>query len=155
MIDKQLLKQTVEDAIKGTPLFIVDVSVSPDNSIVVEIDSPESIDTDTCAEITRKIEAVFDRDVEDYDLEVGSSGLTTPFKVKGQYLKNIGNEIEVLTNDFQKLRGVLKEVADDDFTIEIAKKEKKPGAKRPEVVKELLSIRMADTKEAKYLIKFK
>ena len=53
MIDKQQLTQTVEQAIEGTSIFIVDIKINPGNAIVVEIDSPESIDIDTCAKITR------------------------------------------------------------------------------------------------------
>ena len=99
MIDKELLKASVEKAIEGTDLFIVDIKVSPQNEIVVELDSPGSIDIDTCAAVTRAIEKEFDRDVEDYELEVGSAGLTSPFKVKEQYEKNLGNDIEVLTRE--------------------------------------------------------
>ena len=155
MIDKQQLTQTVEQAIEGTSIFIVDIKINPGNAIVVEIDSPESIDIDTCAKITRQIEATFDRDVEDYELEVGSAGLTAPFKVKGQYLKNIGNEVEVLTRDGRKLQGVLTAVGDNDFTIEVAKKVKEPGAKRPTLVMEPTTIEMSNTKSVKYLINFK
>ena len=155
MIDKQQLTQTVEQAIEGTSIFIVDIKINPGNAIVVEIDSPESIDIDTCAKITRQIEATFDRDVEDYELEVGSAGLTAPFKVKGQYLKNIGNEVEVLTSDGRKLQGVLTTVSDNDFTIEIAKKVKEPGAKRPTLVMEPTTIEMSNAKSVKYLINFK
>ena len=155
MIDKQLLTETIEKAIEGTSIFIVDVKVNPGNAIVVEIDSPESIDIDTCASITRKIEEVFDRDTEDYELEVGSAGLTAPFKVKGQYLKNIGNEVEVLTCDGRKMQGVLTAVGDDDFTIEVAKKVKEPGAKRPTIVMEPETLKISDTKSVKYLINFK
>ena len=155
MIDKQQLTQTVEQAIEGTSIFIVDIKINPGNAIVVEIDSPESIDIDTCAKITRQIEATFDRDVEDYELEVGSAGLTAPFKVKGQYLKNIGNEVEVLTSDGRKLQGVLTAVSDNDFTIEVAKKVKEPGAKRPTLVMEPTTIEMSCTKSVKYLINFK
>lgn len=155
MIDKQQLTQTVEQAIEGTSIFIVDIKINPGNAIVVEIDSPESIDIDTCAKITRQIEATFDRDVEDYELEVGSAGLTAPFKVKGQYLKNIGNEVEVLTSDGRKLQGVLTAVGDNDFTIEVAKKVKEPGAKRPTLVMEPTTIEISNTKSVKYLINFK
>ena len=155
MIDKQQLTQTVEQAIEGTSIFIVDIKINPGNAIVVEIDSPESIDIDTCAKITRQIEATFDRDVEDYELEVGSAGLTAPFKVKGQYLKNIGNEVEVLTSDGRKLQGVITAVSDNDFTIEIANKVKEPGAKRPTLVMEPTTIEMSNTKSVKYLINFK
>lgn len=155
MIDKQLLTQTVEQAIENTDLFIVDIKVNPGNTIVVELDSETGIDIDMCVNITRKIESVFDRDVEDYELEVGSAGLTAPFKVRGQYLKNIGNDIEVLTCDGRKLHGVLTEVGDDEFTIEIEKKVKEEGAKRPTLVKEPLTFKFNETKSVKYLINFK
>lgn len=155
MIDKQLLTQTVEQAIENTDLFIVDIKVNPGNAIVVELDSETGIDIDMCVNITRKIESVFDRDVEDYELEVGSAGLTAPFKVRGQYLKNIGNDIEVLTCDGRKLHGVLTEVGDDEFTVEIEKKVKEEGAKRPTLIKEPLTFKFNETKSVKYLIKFK
>ena len=146
MIDKQLLTKTIEQAIEGTSIFIVDVKINPGNAIVVENDSPENIALDTCATITRKIEATFDRDVEDYEHEVGSAGLTAPFKVKGQYLKNIGNEVEVLTRDGRKMQGVLTAVGDDEFTIEVAKKVKDPGAKRPSIVMEPETLKIDITK---------
>ena len=155
MIDKQLLTQTIEQAIEETSIFIVDIKINPGNAIVVEIDSTDNIDLDTCASITRKIEDVFDRDTEDYELEVGSAGLTSPFKVKGQYLKNIGNEVEVLTCDGRKMQGVLTSVDDETFTIEVAKKVKEPGAKRPTIVMEPVTLRIDSTKSVKYLINFK
>lgn len=155
MIDKLLLAQTVERAINGTDIFLVDVTVDKNNSIVVEIDSPEGVDIDTCANITRAIEADFDRDVEDYDLEVGSAGLTSPFKVKAQYVKNIGNPVEVLTKDGKKLKGTLLEVSDDSFVIGIKCKVKEEGQKRPMEIEKPLLIKMDDTKYVKYLIEFK
>ncbi len=155
MIDKELLARTVAESIKDTDIFIVDITVSPDNSIVVELDSPEGIDIDTCADITRRIEEVFDRDAEDYSLEVGSAGLTSPFKVKGQYEKNIGNQVEVLTKDGRKLKGTLTAVGDDNFTITVVRKVKEPGKKRPVEVEEPLTMKMADTKHVIYLIDFK
>lgn len=155
MIDRQLLTETVEGAIKDTPVFLVEIKVTPDNSVTVELDSPDGLDIDTCAEITRKIESVFDRDVEDYSLEVGSAGLTSPFKVRGQYLKNIGNQVEVLTKGGVKLKGTLTAVGDDDFTVTVEKKVKEPGAKRPVMVEEPVVMKMDDTKYVKYLIDFK
>lgn len=156
MIDKDLLARTVEDAISGTDIFLVDVTVSPSNDITVEIDSPEGIDIDTCAAITRRIEETFDRDTEDYALEVGSAGLTAPFKVRGQYLKNIGNEVELLTRDGRKLQGVLTAVADNgDFTVAAPTKVKPEGAKRPQTVDVAHTFSPSDCKWVKYLINFK
>lgn len=157
MIDRKLLSDTVETAIAGTDAFLVDVTVGADNRIVVEIDSSTGVDIDTCVAITRKIEEVFDRDVEDYELEVGSAGLTSPFKVKGQYEKNIGNRIEVLKRDGQKLRGELTAVSEDgsEFTVIVPRKVKEEGKKRPVTVEEPLTLKVADTKEVRYLIDFK
>ena len=156
MIDKTALSETVQKAISGTSLFLVDIQVNPGNAIVVEIDSPDGVDIDTCAEIPRKIEAEFDRDVEDYELEVGSAGLTSPFKVKGQYLKNIGNQVEILTKDGRKLKGTLTAVGDDDtFIFETVSKVKEPGKKKPVEVTKAETLNMADCKYVKYLIDFK
>lgn len=155
MIDKDLLKRSVEKAIEGTDLFVVDIKVSADNNIVVELDSPSSIDIDTCAAVTRAIEKDFDRDVEDYELEVGSAGLTAPFKVRGQYLKNVGNDIEVLTRDGRKMQGVLTSVGGDSFTFEYPVKYKEPGAKRPVTVMQPETLKFDDAKSVKYLISFK
>lgn len=161
MIDKELLKQTVLQAMVDTDLFLVDISVTPDNNITVEVDSATGVDIDACAAITRAVEAVFDRDTEDYALEVGSAGLTAPMKVRGQYDKNLGNDVEILTRDGRKLRGTLVEVApgetgdtDVDFTIETSVKVKEPGAKRPVVKVEPVKLNSNDCKYVKYDLKF-
>lgn len=82
MIEKSELTKVIETALEGSELFLVDVAVSRDNNIVVEIDSMDCVSIDDCAKLTKAIESHFDRDVEDYELEVGSAGLTSPFKVK-------------------------------------------------------------------------
>lgn len=156
MIDKDLLTRTVTDALSGTDNFLVDVTVTPSNEITVEIDSPAGVDIDTCAALTRRIEEVFDRDTEDYQLEVGSAGLTSPFKVRGQYLKNIGNEVEVLTRDGRKVKGVLTTVGDDGrFTVAVPTRVKPEGAKRPVVTDVDHTFDPADCKSVKYVINFK
>lgn len=156
MIDKTLLTSTVERAIEGSDIFLVDIRVTPANEITVEIDSPSGIDIDTCAAITRQIEAVFDRDTEDYELEVGSAGLTSPFKVRGQYVKNIGNEVEVVTRDGRKLRGTLVDVAlDGTFTVEVPTKVKHEGAKRPVVEQVPHTFTPDECKSVTYVINFK
>ena len=156
MIDKQLLTQTVENAIKDTDLFLVDIKVTPSNEITVTVDSTKGVDIEQCLEVTRRIEEVFDRDVEDYELEVGSAGLTSPFKVKGQYDKNIGNPVEVLTKDGRKLHGVLTAVSDDftDCTVAVEKKVKEEGQKRPKIVQVDEVLPIADIKKITYEIKF-
>lgn len=149
------MTQVVEDAIKGTDMFLVDIRISGDNRVVIELDSETGMDIDACATVTRRIEAEFDRDVEDYELEVGSAGLTSPFKVKAQYMKNLGNEVEVVTRDGRKLQGVLASVGADDFTLEVPTKVKHEGAKRPVIEQVPHVIAFDNVKTAKYVIKFK
>lgn len=159
MIDKQLITDTVESAIAGTGIFVVDIRVSRDNDITVELDSPSGLDIDTCASITRRINDVLDRDAEDYSLEVGSAGLTAPFRVAGQYLKNVGNRVEVLTRDGRKLRGTLTAVDAEAeplaFTVEIPVKVKEPGAKRPVTVNQPETFTADAVRQVNCLIDFK
>lgn len=155
MIDKNEVRRFVEEAIASTDAFVVDVTVSTANDIVVEIDSPTGVDLDFCAELNRKLNEVIDREVEDYSLEVGSASLTAPFKVRGQYEKNLGNEVEVLTRDGKKFKGVLTDVGDNDFTVEVVKKVKEPGAKRPVMVAEPIAVAYDNAKQVCYVINFK
>ncbi len=155
MIDKNQIAEIVEKEIAGTDIFLVDVSVTKDNVVTVELDSRSGLDIDTCARITRSIESQVDREIEDYELEVGSAGLTAPFKVVAQYEKNIGNDIEVLTRDGRKLTGRLAAVNAPSFTLEVTRKVKEPGAKRPTLVTEPVELSMDNVKKACCLIDFK
>lgn len=155
MIDKKEINSLVEKAVAGTDAFIVDITVSAANDIVVELDSPTGVDLDFCAALTRSINDAFDRDVEDYSLEVGSASLSAPFKVRGQYEKNIGNEVDILTRDGRKLRGVLTAVSDTSFTAEIPRKVKEEGKKRPVTVNEPVEFPLDSVKEVKYHFDFK
>lgn len=136
MIDKTKLTDIVEAWLADKDFFLTELNVSPDNNITVEIDGENSVDIDSCADLTRTIGDAFDRDIEDYELEVGSAGLTSPLKVRRQFLKYIGKDMEVLTRDGRKLYGVLTEVTPGDgepveFTIDVPTKVKPEGAKKP------------------------
>ena len=155
MIEQEIVRQIVEEGIAGSGLFVVEISVSPDNRIVVEIDNDEGVDIDRCVELHRFIESRLDRDKEDYELEVGSSGLTAPFKVVRQYIKNIGNEVEVLTRGGIKFTGVLKAADDEKFIVTVTKKVKPEGAKRKIEVEEDVTYIYNEIKYTKYLIRFK
>lgn len=149
MIDKDIVNQLVTDFLKGKDCFLVDVTVQPGNFIVVEIDSEKGVDIDTCCAISRHVEANLDREIEDYELEVGSTGLTAPFKVLRQYQKNVGNEVEVLAGG-KKMTGVLLQANEENFTIQVAKKVK--GQKQP--ILEEVVLAYSEVKYTKYNFKF-
>ena len=139
----------------GSDCFVVDVQVKPDNVIVVEIDNEEGVDIDRCVALHRFLESKLDRDVEDYELEVGSAGITSPFKVLGQYKKNIGKEVELLTKNGMKLSGILKSADSEKFVVTITKKVKSETSKRKVEVEEDLAFGYDEVKYTKYLIRFK
>lgn len=155
MIDKNIVKEIVEEGLANSDSFLVDVMVRPGNIIVVEIDNEEGIDIDECVTLHRFIESKLDREVEDYELEVGSAGITQPFKVLRQYQKNIGNEVEVLSKDGRKLTGVLKDANEEFFTVGVLAKVKIEGEKRKKEVETDLNFKYEEIKHCKYLIRFK
>ena len=124
MIDRNVVKQLAEEWLDGKDYFLTDVTVSPDDRIVVEIDHAEGVWIEDCVELSRFIESRLDRDEEDYELEVGSAGIGQPFKVLRQYEINVGQPVEVLTQSGQKLIGTLKEATPEHFTVTVEEKVK-------------------------------
>ena len=153
MIEEVFVKAIVEDFLKDTDKFPVEVEINPGNRIVVEIDSDSGVSIDDCIRLTKYIESKLDRDVEDYELEVGSAGIGQPFKLLRQYKKNIGKEVEVLTKKGEKLSGVLKDADKDKFVLTIEKQVKPEGAKRKVTIKEDLTFTYDGIKYAKYIIR--
>ena len=155
MIDKKIVKGLVEEWLEGKEYFLVDVEISNDNKIVVEIDHAEGVWIEDCVELSRFIEDRLSRDDEDYELEVGSAGLGQPFKVPQQYVNFVGKEVEVLGVDGKKVKGILKSVDGNDFVVTVREKVKEEGMKRP-VMKDVdKSFQMDQVKYTKYLISFK
>lgn len=155
MIDKKLLITLAEEYLEASDNYLIDVVINTGNVISIEIDNDIGVSIDDCVALSRYLESKLDRDEEDFELTVGSAGLTSPFKIKRQYQKNIGNEVEVLTKKGIKLSGILKEVSDDNFIVTISKKERAEGAKRKTEVKEDLQFGYDEIKYTKYLIRFK
>lgn len=155
MIDKNVVTKFVDEWLDGREYFLVDVEISHDNRIVVEIDHADGVWIEDCVELSRFIEERLDRDAEDYELEVGSAGLGQPFKVAQQYVNHVGKEVEVLTADGRKLKGVLKSVDGEEFTVTVKEKVKEEGKKRPVLMDVDKIFRMNEVKYTKYSISFK
>ena len=128
MISKGVIQRMVEEKLSDT-MFIVDISVGLGNAISVVIDSDDGLSIDKCIEMSRHIEHQFDREVEDFSLEVSSPGLTQPFKVLRQYLKNLEKEIEIVTLKGDKLVGILKSADENSFFVELKSNIKIDGKK--------------------------
>ena len=153
MIDKTALEQVINEALQGTKMFLVTLKVSKDNVIDVALDSDEDISVDDCVAVNDAVLAAFDRDDEDYELTVGSYGITSPLLLPRQYRKNIGYEVEVLTADGRKLKGVIADADEEGFTLTTTVKKKLEGKKRPELVEEEKRFNYNDIKQTKNIIK--
>ena len=152
MIDKGEIENIVNDYYKETEKFLVEVNVSSGNHVAVFIDGDNGIKVSDCIELSRHIESLFDRDKEDFALDVSSAGIGKSFAVKRQYYKNIGKEIAVVTNDGIKHKGVLKEVKDEGIEIDIKPfLSKKQLKEQPETLK---FIQFDNLKEAKIILSF-
>ena len=118
MIEKSKIEEIVRQFIKGTELFLVSVRISSTNRITVLADKKGGITIDECVSIHRNIENNLDRDKEDFELQVSSPGLDSPFIVTEQYYKNEGKKIEV--TDFEGTRhlGILKNVTSGGFELD-------------------------------------
>ena len=155
MINKDTVRSIVEEWLDGKEYFLVDIEISPDDRIVVEIDHADGVWIEDCVELSRFIEDHLSRDEEDYELEVGSAGLGQPFKVAQQYHCFVGKDVEVLDADGKKYKGVLKAVEGNDFTVTAQEKQKVEGKKRPQLVETDYTFQMDKVKYTKYLINFK
>ncbi len=155
MISKDTVRSIVEEWLDGKEYFLVDIEISPDDRIVVEIDHADGVWIEDCVALSRYIEDHLSRDEEDYELEVGSAGLGQPFKVPQQYHCFVGKDVEVLDANGKKYKGVLKSVDGGDFTVTVEEKQKVEGKKRPQLVSVDRTFQMDTVKYTKYLINFK
>lgn len=155
MIDKKVVKSLVEEWLEDKEYFLVDIEISPDDRIVVEIDHADGVWIEDCVELSKYIEERLNRDEEDYELEVGSAGLGQPFKVPQQYINFVGEMVEVLDADGTKVKGLLKSVDGNDFVVTVSEKVKVEGKKRPVLMDVDHTYQMDKVKYTKYLISFK
>lgn len=148
MIDKEKVQAVVNQELEGKDLFLVDLKIGKDNKISVIIDGDNGVTIQNCIDLSKQIEKNFDREVEDYELSVLSSGVGEPLKLNRQYKKNIGRNIELITmEEGEKIVGELLMVDDEKIFVKIQPKKKKD----PIVEKEIL---FDNIKESKIIILF-
>ena len=131
MITKEAIKALVEEWLQQGDYFLVDIQMEPDDRIVIEIDCADGAWIEDCAELSRFLQERLGDELGDYELEVGSAGLGQPFKVEQQYTNHVGDQVEVLTAEGQKLTGTLKQVDGRRFTVTTTEKQVPEGKKRP------------------------
>lgn len=152
MISEQQIQQIVGDSLSGSKLFAVQISVSEGNAIKVLIDGDEGVGIADCKALSRAIEGSFDREEEDFSLEVSSGGADRPFQLPRQYRKHIGKMVELKLADNKMMEGKLIEFNEDSLVIE---PHVNPGKGRKIKVLDQQTINLDQIVETKSLIQFK
>jgi ribosome maturation factor RimP len=155
MIDKNKIQKIAESAELDKDFIIVDIEVKPANNFTVFLESLNGITISDCVKVSRHIEQHFNRDEEDYELNVSSAGLDKPLKAPLQFIKNIGRIAEVVTIDDKKTKGVLKAYNAKSITLVCNEKEKEEGSKKKKIVEKEIEIESNNIKTVTIVVSFK
>lgn len=134
-------------------LYLIDLSITENNKIQVTIDGDKGVPLSECIRVSRNVEHNFDREEEDFSLEVSTPDIAHPLKVKRQYIKNINRILKVKTSE-EDLEGVLVEADEDKIVLNWKAREPKPIGKGKVTVDKTATISYKDIKEAKVKIVF-
>lgn len=149
------IKDAIGEEIVARGCFLVDVTVSKDNDIVLTVESESgTIELDDCVSLSRYFETKFDREVEDYSLTVSSAGLDQPFKVLKQFIKAIGTKVEVSLKGGRKMIAELVEADEEGVSLKYSVKEAVEGKKKKELVEHLDRFTMEQINSVRPYIEF-
>ncbi len=154
MIDIEKVKLLSRQALNDEGAFLVDLKVGSDNKISISADHPEGITLEKLERISRGIEAHFDRDEEDFSIEVSSPGLGNPFMVEEQYQANIGRPVKVVMKDGKVLKGEMADYEEQHVTLTWKERVPKEVGKGKRMVKREERISLEDIKETRLEIRF-
>ena len=146
MIQKIKILELVNSALEGTDKFLVNLKITPDNRIYIDIDGDNGVTIDDCINLSRAVESQLDRDEEDFALDVSSAGADQPLKLTRQYRKNVGRDLEVVTIDGERAEGTLEDASDESIVI------RTKGTKKQ--APETLRFNYRDIKSARVIIMF-
>ncbi len=155
MIDKSVVTSVVNEWLESNEYFLVDVNLTPDGRIIIEIDHADGVWIEDCAALSRLLQERLGDELGEYELEVGSAGIGQPFKVAQQYTNHVGKAVEVLTAEGKKWQGILTSVDGEDFVVTVKEKQIPEGKKRPVMVEVDKNFNMNNVKYTKYLLSFK
>ena len=147
---EELLAKALEENKK---LFLIDFSITPDNTIRIVLDGDEGVNLKDCIAISRAIEHNLDREEHDFSLEVTSAGAAEPIVMARQYPKNIGRKLVVKTAA-ENYEGDLTEATENSITLEWKEREPKPVGKGKRTVQKIKKIAISEIDEAKVKLKF-
>lgn len=155
MITKEKIEDIIQNGWDRTDLFVTQISVNPGNSIRVLIDGDKGVVLEDCVALSRVIEGSFDREVEDFSLEVMTHGVSESLIMPRQYVKNIGREIKVKTVTDETVEGLLKDADNERIIVFFTYKERVEGKKKKVEIEKNLEIPYDQIKSGVIKVSFK
>ena len=153
-MNQTAVKDLVDEALAlNESLYLIELSISVNNKIQVIVDGDNGVPLSECMRISRNINNSFDREEEDFSLEVATPDIAHPLKLKRQYVKNINRILKVKTFE-EELEGTLVEADEDKIVLNWKAREPKPIGKGKVTVQKTATIEYKDIKEAKVKIVF-
>ena len=147
------IEEFVKDFIaESKDLFLVEVKIAPGNKVTVLLDGDKGVTIDNCTAINKALYKFIEENAvfgdSNFSLEVSSFGVDKPLQLLRQYKKNIGRNVEVVSNDGTKKEGTLTEANEDEIKIE-----QKTG-KGNKMTKQTTTISFNEIKHTTVLITF-
>ena len=154
IMDQRKVKDLIDEALAlNESLYLIDLSISENNKIQVVVDGDNGVPLSECIRISRSVDNNFDREEEDFSLEVSTPDISHPLKLKRQYIKNINRILKVKTSE-EELEGTLQEADEDKIVLTWKAREPKPIGKGKVTVQKTATLAYKDIKEAKVKIVF-
>ena len=153
-MNQAALKDIVDEALAlNESLYLIELSISVNNKVQVVVDGDNGVSLSETMRISRVINDTFDREVEDFSLEVGTPDIAHPLKVKRQYIKNLNRILKVKTEE-EELEGTLVTADEDKIVLQWKAREPKPVGKGKITVDKTVTLEYTEIKEAKVKILF-
>ncbi|MGI4804554.1 MAG: ribosome assembly cofactor RimP [Janthinobacterium lividum] len=119
---EQQVKNLVEEKITDRPdLFLVDVKMHTNGSLIVLVDGDQGIGIQDCAAISRHVGFHLEENnviEQAYNLEVSSPGVDFPLKSVRQFQKNVGRNLLLKLSDSSTKEGKLLSADEENIVIE-------------------------------------
>ena len=129
---EQFVHELVKEDVESLGYELVDVEFDKkqnmDSELVIYIDKDGGVDLDDCEKVSTAIDPLIDAKcpiTDPYVLVVSSPGIDRPFKTERDFVKHLGEKVEIKL--YEKLNGkkdltaVLKEYTPEELTLEDSK----------------------------------
>lgn len=155
MITKEDIEEIIAKGWDRDDLFVTQLSVAPGNNIRILIDGDNGVNLEDCIALSRLVEGSYDREVEDFSLDILTHGVSESLVMPRQYKKNVGREIKVKTITDESYEGLLKEANDEHIVVYFTYKERVEGKKKKVEIEQNLEIAYDQIKSGIIKVSFK